>query len=643
MQPTSTLNLDWWLDQLDATPSGDGYMALCPAHDDYTPSLSITPMKSGDVRVHCFAGCTYKAIIEALESGEKPDAFSDFTITKRKKKSEKLPNTPNIPLTTKASEWWLQYTGVPIEEWESWGARFTDKEIIFGWKDLVTEKYRIAGTKEMKWRPVGCAAPPLWPQLPAALSERIFMIEGETDCGVFRHLGFPAYAMMKGVSAVSKTSPMWPALYNRGCREIVFVLDLDDASQKQLDTYVEAARGAGIRTFVLRLNAIIDPLLGEKDPRDVWVRTHDPRLKIIFEQNIVPIGTETKQWMDIMTFMKSTVLDAQWIVKDILLQNTVGMIVGMPKLGKTWLAHDLMISIATGKPFMGHFPVHLQGPVVYISKEDPDPLLHDRFAKMLAAKGEGGSVSADGQHITFPPANPLPVFIDLDRDFMFNDEGHMRNLMDRLKGIVAQYGYIALIIFDPVLKMIPADVDVNNATEINNAIFAPAEKIQRETGTSVLLVHHRSKGGAEGKASYGSIGFQAFSASTQYLMGDEPDKDGWVHVRGEFKSAAETAWAYRLNDLTSEYAPEVDMGARTPTRKTAIRDLITIELKNNGPMNVKDLVSAVGATEATVRDVLSALEGSGEVDREQDMVTRRTGGRPKESWRLKIRMPGGPE
>ena len=47
--------------------SGDGYKALCPAHDDHTPSLSIFPGNKGGVGLKCFSqDCAYKEILEAL-------------------------------------------------------------------------------------------------------------------------------------------------------------------------------------------------------------------------------------------------------------------------------------------------------------------------------------------------------------------------------------------------------------------------------------------------------------------------------------------------------------------------------------------------------------------------------------------------
>ena len=40
---------------LDGRPSGEGWVACCPAHDDTTPSLSINETSAGKVLVKCFA------------------------------------------------------------------------------------------------------------------------------------------------------------------------------------------------------------------------------------------------------------------------------------------------------------------------------------------------------------------------------------------------------------------------------------------------------------------------------------------------------------------------------------------------------------------------------------------------------------
>ncbi len=47
------------------------YMACCPAHDDNTPSLSITETSDG-VLCHCHAGCAYKDVMRELGLSDRP-------------------------------------------------------------------------------------------------------------------------------------------------------------------------------------------------------------------------------------------------------------------------------------------------------------------------------------------------------------------------------------------------------------------------------------------------------------------------------------------------------------------------------------------------------------------------------------------
>ena len=49
--------------------SGDQYVALCPAHDDRRPSLSIAQGDDGHLLLYCHAGCTFEQIIAALPAG----------------------------------------------------------------------------------------------------------------------------------------------------------------------------------------------------------------------------------------------------------------------------------------------------------------------------------------------------------------------------------------------------------------------------------------------------------------------------------------------------------------------------------------------------------------------------------------------
>lgn len=53
------------LDKVRQTGKGK-WMALCPAHDDKSPSLSIREKDDGCVLLHCFAGCPAHDVVAAV-------------------------------------------------------------------------------------------------------------------------------------------------------------------------------------------------------------------------------------------------------------------------------------------------------------------------------------------------------------------------------------------------------------------------------------------------------------------------------------------------------------------------------------------------------------------------------------------------
>jgi len=60
---------------LNAKRHGRRWMALCPAHEEKTPSFSIQEGAQGRVLVHCFGGCSSVSVISALRrQGLWPDA-----------------------------------------------------------------------------------------------------------------------------------------------------------------------------------------------------------------------------------------------------------------------------------------------------------------------------------------------------------------------------------------------------------------------------------------------------------------------------------------------------------------------------------------------------------------------------------------
>jgi len=65
------VDIDEILIKLDAVRrQGDGWIALCPAHNDHHPSLSIRE-RNGKLLLHCFAGCSFEDVLSALGAKRK--------------------------------------------------------------------------------------------------------------------------------------------------------------------------------------------------------------------------------------------------------------------------------------------------------------------------------------------------------------------------------------------------------------------------------------------------------------------------------------------------------------------------------------------------------------------------------------------
>lgn len=613
-------DLEWWLGILDGvTKSGSSWKATCPAHDDRVQSLSISLAEDGVTPLlNCFAGCGYQDILDALNGTQEEVPKVNIKKVHISKKEDAL--DPKI--------WWEEYTGIPWEEWQDWGVIFQPGEVIFSWGDLPVHKKRKAGTKEFSWSPPGVATPPLWPY-PEEVARRVFLCEGETDTGVLRHLGLQAYSITKGAQ-----TPLLAALNSlrgRGVKEVISAFDVDSGGEQGLEKLTQECLEAGIILLPFPVHNLVDPLAGEKDLRDYWLRTRDIDTALTGILSLVPEPSTSKSplsYASIDQFMATPIPEDTWLAKDVWLAGTIGMIAGAPKMYKSWLALDLGLSIASGTKFLGTFDVPDPGPVVIIPKEDPDFLLQDRIAKIMLSKGLGGILNLP--HIQFPERG-LPFYLDLTREFLFSED-YSFGLFEYLRSIADKHGDIRAVIFDPVLRML-LDVDEYKASEVSSSVFSIASKIQREFNAAVILIHHRSKGGADtGKRSYGSIAFHAFSESALYLKGEEPDPEGWVEVEGQYKSAQPTYWAYRFADLNTRYQPEVRQKEGNVTDLHA-RVLETLSKIDEGLTSEELLTAIPNSSDFLVRKILKQLVDEGEVD---FVSEKRAGGGPgRKRWRVR--------
>jgi len=189
--------------------------------------------------------------------------------------------------------------------------------------------------------------------------------------------------------------------------------------------------------------------------------------------------------------------DQKWLVESLWFNAGVGILGGGPKLGKTFLAAELSVAVASGCPALGHFASHNPGPVLFFGAEDSPPALRNRFEGLLAAKDLR--------------AADLPLYL-IDVPVMRLDRGPD---LERLRAALAQLRP-RLLVLDPFVRV--AAIDENSAAEVS-AVLASLRALQRDYHLAVLVVHHTRKSPAAhpAQALRGSSDFAAWSDSNLCL------------------------------------------------------------------------------------------------------------------------------
>ncbi len=161
----------------------------------------------------------------------------------------------------------------------------------------------------------------------------------------------------------------------------------------------------------------------------------------------------------------------EFIIEGLIETETLGMVFGDPGCGKSFLAVDIALSVATGTPFHGRDVK--QGPVFFIAGEG-----HNGLARRFAAWSQDRGVSLSG----------VPLFKSA-RAAQFLDEENAKSVSDAVAELAALHGDPALIIIDTLARNFGAG-DENSTSDMNEFVAAVDELKARFPGCSVLIIHH---------------------------------------------------------------------------------------------------------------------------------------------------------
>lgn len=168
------------------------------------------------------------------------------------------------------------------------------------------------------------------------------------------------------------------------------------------------------------------------------------------------------------------------VIEGVLREGETMNLISAPKIGKSWLAQQLAISIAAERMWLGRFAVE-PGNVLIIDNELHSETLAHRIPKVAAAVG-----------VTLSELG--------DRLFVESFRGRLRDIYQMgsyFKHI--DRGRFKLIIIDAFYRILPAGVDENSNADIA-AIYNQIDRYADEMQTAFCLIHHSSKGIQAAKA-----------------------------------------------------------------------------------------------------------------------------------------------
>jgi hypothetical protein len=282
-----------------------------------------------------------------------------------------------------------------------------------------------------------------------------------------------------------------------------------------------------------------------------------------------------------------------WLVEGLWSRQGVGLIGGAPKCGKTWLALDLAVSVASGTPALGRFGVADPGAVLFYGAEDAPAALRARIEAIARARG----IALAGLDVGLILCPSLRLDTERDRA--------------RLEATVQRHRP-RLVVLDPLVRL--HRIDENSAGDMS-ALLAELRLLQRNYGLALILVHHlRKQGGpADGRALRGSGDLHAWGDSNLFLRRRERQ----LILSAEHRSAPAPPPA--VLELAGEPAPHlrvVPTDTLPEPTTTALADRILAALEAAAAPLGRDALRQITRTRnATLGEALARLRAERRIER----------------------------
>jgi len=293
----------------------------------------------------------------------------------------------------------------------------------------------------------------------------VFITEGEKDADRLADLGLVATTNPGGAGK-------WPDEFGRYFtgRRVAILADNDQAGQDHAVAVRDSLKRAGIDAAILNL-----PGLPAKGDVSDWLQaggTAEALTEMAGDPGAAEApGAKPKPAFEFVAVGDLQYRDPEFVIDGLMETDCLGLIFGDPGIGKTFVAVDMALSVASGTPYHGR-PVR-QGTVFYIAGEG-----HNGLARRFHAWSRHRGV----------PLASCRMFKS-ERAAQFLDAASAAAVAEAVEGLAAQFGAPALIVIDTLARNFGAG-DENATKDMNEFIAAVDDLRARFPGSTILIVHH---------------------------------------------------------------------------------------------------------------------------------------------------------
>jgi hypothetical protein len=600
------------LSRLDNVKGGHGkWQACCPAHEDRTPSLSISVGEDGQVLLYCHAGCKPENVVAAMGL-EMRDLWPD-----RDQSARVMPGTTSYKANEKAGS----------------GAKSNNHNGKTSHGAIIKRTpYRYIGEDDNIY-----------------IKERTDFEDGDKDFAWFSEEGYKAHR--KGLNGYPlanmllhhhldvEGSPLdEPVIFAEGEkatdalaeRGFLAVCAAGGASQKDFGRSLEALRGRVVylwpdhddqgRAFMNHVADALKDVAAEIRELYLWhsdIQDHDDAFEYLARfgaDNVSAAMQNAPVWSDLSAgtagasaesspqrqtqfrapeLLTLVLPEPKWAIPN-LLPEGLSILGGKPKMGKSWLALGMCVAIATGGAVLGSIRVE-PGEVLYLALEDNPRRLQDRLKKVLGGERQLQAATAALGNLTLDTQWPR-----LDK----NGLTFLRFWLDAHPGA-------RLVVIDTWARIKPRQRTSGSQYDEDYASVEGLQQLASEAGVAILIVTHLRKMDADDPLDTlnATLGFSGGADSILILKRERGRHDASLFVSGRDVEEQDIALKWDADIFSWSAIGEAEEYRQSLARK----EIIDVLRNASAPMAPKDVATLLGKPAGTVRKLMWEMSRDGEL------------------------------